>query len=258
MIQDVGFNPLYEKRFDNRVLNRFHLTEDLLSKARAVKVQYDMAMRRLMGQRDIDTEFEIWTGFALSKPRVGSDYKQQEEIGRESSLLKHRFREICYQEAGGSRVFDNIGPFVAAMYKVTQDEVNAALAGEYEDEEHKRQSMPLISFPWIFHWIMGRIATGKVKTTPTINPEAPPITKKTYHTPHGNVEAEPATQIEDGREVHRGEMLRLFDNSPTDRNSDEVSVSSKAENATSGEEVHVEDEDNPMDRMAALMSGARG
>ncbi|KAK1842468.1 suppressor of ascus dominance [Colletotrichum chrysophilum] len=258
MIQDVGFNPLYEKRFDNRVLNRFHLTEDLLSKARAVKVQYDMAMRRLMGQRDIDTEFEIWTGFALSKPRVGSDYKQQEEIGRESSLLKHRFREICYQEAGGSRVFDNIGPFVAAMYKVTQDEVNAALAGEYEDEEHKRQSMPLISFPWIFHWIMGRIATGKVKTTPTINPEAAPITKKTYHAPHGTVEAEPATQIEDGREVHRGEMLRLFDNSPTDRNSDEVSVSSKTEDATGGEEVHVEDEDNPMDRMAALMSGARG
>ncbi|KAF9879374.1 suppressor of ascus dominance [Colletotrichum karsti] len=256
MIQDVGFKPLYEKKFDNRVLDRFELSDDLLSKARAIKVQYDTAMRRLMGQRDIDTEFEIWTGFALSKPRVGSDYKQQEEIGRESSMLKQRFRDICYTEAGG-RTFEDIAPFVAAMYKVTQIEVNAALAEEYEDEEHKRQSMPLITFPWIFHWIMGRIATGKVKTKPTIDPEAAaPTTMKIHAFRRADDEAEPATQIEGGGEVHRGDEVKIFASPTDDNDGDDVSVSSKYEDATGGEEVHVEDEDNAMDLFDKLMGGA--
>ncbi|KAL0937668.1 suppressor of ascus dominance [Colletotrichum truncatum] len=257
MIQDVGFRPLYEKSFDQRILGRYKLSDDLLCKARGIKAQYDTAMRRLMGQRDIETEFEIWTGFVLSKPRIGSDYKQQEDVGRESSMLKQRFRDICYKEIGG-RSFEDIAPFVASMYKVTQDEVNAALKGEYEDEEHRRQSMPLISFPWIFHWIMGRIATGQVKTRPTIDPDAAPLpVRKTHHFRRADDEAEPVTQLDHGRLVHRGELLEVFE-SPTDKDGDEVSVSSRSGDATGGQEIHVEDEESAMDAMDRLMGGAMG
>ncbi|KAF6803018.1 suppressor of ascus dominance [Colletotrichum sojae] len=254
MIKDVGFAPLYEKKFDKRILNRYILDDDMLHKARAVKVQYDMAMRRLMGQRDIETEFEIWTGFPLSKPRIGSDYKQQEDIGRDSAALKQRFRDICYKEAGG-RSFDDIAPFVAAMYKVTEEEVNAALAGEYEDEEHRRQSMPLVSFPWIFHWIMGRIATGQRTAKATIDPEGLNVTKKSHPIRRADDEAELKTHLDNGRVVHQGEMLEVFE-SPTKQDGDEVSASSRYEDTTGGEEIHVEPEENAMDAMDRLMGGA--
>ncbi|KAK1995923.1 RNA dependent RNA polymerase [Colletotrichum falcatum] len=257
MIQDQALDPLYEKTFDNRILNRFTLTDDLLEKARQVKRQYDTSLRRLMSHRDVKTEFEAWTGFVLSRPRVGSDYKQQEDIGRESSALKQRFREICYKEAG-SRNYDDFAPFVAAMYKVTEEEVKAALAEEYEDEEHKRQSMPLISFPWIFHWIMGRIATGHVKIKPTIDPEAQTMAKKSY--PIRRVEGDTVlqeTQLDGGRVVHRGELLEVFE-SPTKGDDGEVSQAATEDaNATGGEEIHVEEE-SAMDAMDRLMSGAMG
>ncbi|EFQ26695.1 RNA dependent RNA polymerase [Colletotrichum graminicola M1.001] len=257
MIQDQALDPLYEKKFDNRILNRFTLTDDLLQKARKVKRQYDTSMRRLMSYRDVKTEFEAWTGFVLSRPRVGSDYKQQEDIGRESAALKQRFREICYNEAG-SRNYDDFAPFVAAMYKVTEEQVNAALAKEYEDEEHKRQSMPLISFPWIFHWIMGRIATGHVKINPTIDPEAQPMTKKAY--PFRRVEGDMVqqeTQLDGGRVVHRGDLLEVFE-SPTKEDDGEVSQAATEDaTATGGEEIHVEEE-SAMDAMDRLMSGAMG
>ncbi|OHX00707.1 RNA dependent RNA polymerase [Colletotrichum incanum] len=256
MVQEQEFNPLYEKKFDNRILNRFNLTDDFLQKARKVKNQYDTSLRRLMSHRDVQTEFEAWTGLVLSKPRVGSDYKQQEDIGRESAALKQRFREICYKEAG-SRNYDDFAPFVAAMYKVTQQQVSAALAEEYEDEGHERQSMPLISFPWIFHWIMGRIATGHVKIKPTVDPEAQSMTNKSY--PVRRVEGDMVqqeTQLDGGRVVHRGELLEVFE-SPTKEDDIEVSQPSESVDATGGEEIHVEEE-SAMDAMDWLMSGAMG
>ncbi|OHF03496.1 RNA-dependent RNA polymerase [Colletotrichum orchidophilum] len=257
MVKEQELNPLYEKKFDGRVLGRFELSEDLLQKARKIKGQYDTALRRLMSHRDVGTEFEAWTGFILSRPRVGSDYKQQEDIGRESAALKQRFREICYAVAG-SRRFEDFAPFVAAMYQVTEQEVNARLAEEYEDEDHKRQSMPLISFPWIFHWIMGRIATGHVKIKPTIDPEAKAIAMKSY--PIRRVETEDTkqqeeTQLDDGRVVHRGDLLEVFE-SPTKKAS-EVSPSPESRGTATGlEEVHVEEEDSAMDAMERLMSSA--
>ncbi|OLN96648.1 RNA-dependent RNA polymerase 1 [Colletotrichum chlorophyti] len=251
MVQEQPLSPLYKTNFDKRVLSRFTLTDEIIEKVGRVKDQYDTAMRRLMSQRDVRTEFEAWTGFLLTRPRVGSDYKQQETVGRESAALKQRFRELCYKEAGG-RDFDQIAPFVAAMYKVTENEVNAALAGEYEDEEHKRQSMPLISFPWIFHWIMGRIATGHIKK-PTINPEAQSTTKKSYiiRRTEGDMEGQ-ETHLDDGRVVHRGDLLEVFER-PVENEADGVSQSSGSGKIIGGEEVHVEAEESAMDAMDRLM-----
>ncbi|TIC96118.1 RNA-dependent RNA polymerase 1 [Colletotrichum higginsianum] len=255
MIQDQSLNPLYGNKFDTRILTRFPLSDEILRKARKVKTQYDTSLRRLMSHRDVQTEFEAWTGFVLSKPRVGSDYKQHEDIGRESSALKQRYREICYKEAG-SRHYDDFAPFVAAMYKVTEEQVNAALAKEYEDEEHKRHSMPLTSFPWIFHWIMGRIATGHVKITPTVDPQAQPMTKKSF--PIRRAEGDTAqqeTQLDDGRVVHRGELLEVF-GSPTKEDDNKVLQPPEGVDTTGGDEIHVEEEESAMDAMDRLMSGA--
>ncbi|KAJ4413019.1 hypothetical protein N0V82_008607 [Gnomoniopsis sp. IMI 355080] len=181
------FTPAYELPFDERILERFELTSEELSKAKEVKAKYDIAMRRLMGQHECPvSEFEIWSTFVLSKPRVGTDYKLAEQIGRDVSSLKDRFRIICGEAVRGvetnSTTFSyggidlaQLDRFVAAMYKVTHEEVQAALAarevpivheeGKIAYNQGEDFSMPLISFPWLFPKELARIANGGVPVT---------------------------------------------------------------------------------------------
>ncbi|ODA78594.1 hypothetical protein RJ55_05976 [Drechmeria coniospora] len=182
--QTIQFLPDWEHAFDQRITGRFELDDGMLEEARRIKRQYDMAVRRILTQHDVETEFELYTGWAMSRPAIGSDYKRQEDLGREYDALKSRFRDMCYEAAGGSGV-KTMERFVAAMYTVTEQEIKIALlehhggasddGGEHEHgkggggregngrgprHELKAKSMPLISFPWIFHRIMIRIATG--------------------------------------------------------------------------------------------------
>lgn len=179
------FAPAFDLPFDNRILERFELTTEELFKAEEVKAKYDTAMRRLMGQHECPiSEFEIWSTFVLSKPRVGTDYKLAEQIGRDVSSLKDRFRILCGEAVRGAEqqatVFSysdidlvQLDRFVAAMYVVTHEEVQAALKARSMpilDEEGNTISedqgqdfpMPLISFPWLFPKELARVANGAV------------------------------------------------------------------------------------------------
>lgn len=169
--QDIEFRPDWDESFDQRILSRVRLDEDILQSARAIKEQYDTSVRRVLRQHNVETEFELWTGFAMSKPVNGTDYKRAEELGSAYETSKHTYRHRCYQAAGGHDP-GKIGPFVAAMYTVTEQEMSTALnnfqrQAEDEDEKsiHPRRpdanSMPLISFPWLFHWILIKLALGK-------------------------------------------------------------------------------------------------
>lgn len=166
----VQFLPHWEQPFDQRITSRFELDDDTLKAARKIKSQYDISVRRILAQHDVATEFELYTGWAMSRPAIGSDYKRQEDLGREYDALKSRFRELCYDAVGGSDP-DKLDRFVAAMYTVTEQEIKIALfehrrgplneAGEIMPERRlEPKSMPLISFPWIFHWVLVRVATG--------------------------------------------------------------------------------------------------
>lgn len=173
------FHAAYEMPFDARILSRYQLEADTLAKASKIKATYDIAMRRLMGQHEAPvTEFEIWSTFILSRPRVGSDYKLQENVGREMAALKLRFRAECMEAVTGNIQTEGFAPassvvnlekldrFVAAMYTVTHNDVRAALRersmpkpnGEGGSEEIQ---MPLISFPWLFHRELARVALGR-------------------------------------------------------------------------------------------------
>lgn len=168
-VETEDFVPQYNPPFDQRILRAYQPDSDMLKTARQLKVQYDTAMKRIMAQMEIGTEFEVYTAFILTRPRIGSDYKWQEEIGIHSDNLKDRFRSACI-EAAGSRDFTILAPFVAAMYRVTWEEMQIALAecsatkmvGGKEVPKRKMlpKFMPLISFPWIFHEVLGRIAMG--------------------------------------------------------------------------------------------------
>jgi RNA-dependent RNA polymerase len=223
-VETVNFAPQYTEPFDRRILRKYTLDDGLLKTVRQVKTQYDTAMRRLMAQQEINTEFEIWSTFVLSRPRVGSDYKLQEEIGRLSEALKEQFRAVCREKAGG-KTFDILGPFVAGMYKVTKEEMDIALAecrstrvvGGREVTKRKMEPrfMPLISFPWLFEKELGRIATGidlsddfdAGLTTLTLNDGK---SRKRQGGGAGVFDMEDFIQQEDGVIVHRGEELELF------------------------------------------------
>lgn len=176
--EDMEWHPAHDKPFDKRILSRYQLDNATMEKASEVKAKYDIAMRRLMGQHEAPvTEFEIWSTFILSKPRVGSDYKLQENVGRDVSALKERFRTLCIDIVKGveqkqSYVSctmadrEKLDQFVAAMYTVTYNQVQAALRDRtmprVDDEgEAVEFQMPLISFPWLFHRELARVALGR-------------------------------------------------------------------------------------------------
>lgn len=218
----VDFKPQYEMPFDPRVLNAYHDDKEILKKARQLKTQYDSAVLRIMAQYGIEAEFEIWTSFLMGKPTGFNEYQGERQIAQISDALKDKFRTACIEAAGGSD-FKNLGPFVAAMYKVTSEEMEFALKEckmfktvggiQVSKREMVPKSMPLISFPWLFPDKLGRIATNS-ESYDLLGLEGPTQQKK--HRPKktaagGVVEEEPEDIIQtaDGV-VHRGELLDLF------------------------------------------------
>ncbi|ELR03192.1 hypothetical protein VC83_02314 [Pseudogymnoascus destructans] len=234
-VESVDFIPHYESPFDKRILRAYPEDRAILKLARQIKSQYDTAMRRIMAQHDIETEFEVWTSFVLSKPRVGSDYKVQEEMGIISSTLKARFKEICVEAAGGSD-FKALGPFATAMYQVTCEELAIALhecrtmktigGRDVPKRKMEPKSMPLMSFPWIFQSVLGRIATGSEPTT-LEDVGLSFVTRNEARAKKPRLAISDEDDHEDYIETadgvtHRGELLDLFRPDAVDSDSDEV------------------------------------
>ena len=245
-VQTVNFVPQWEAPFDKRILRAYNLDDTTLKAARQVKSEYDMAMRRIMAQQEINSEFEVWSTFVLSKPRVGSDYKVQETMATISNGLKDQYRLACLQRAGCTegKDFSKLGPFVAAMYKVTKEELDIALTecrttkiigGRPQPKRKMEQKfMPLISFPWLFDKELGRIATGMEAEDDLAGLNLMPLTLKKDGVSRkrqggGDADVEDfIIQQEDGVIVHRGEELDLF---CPDVESDELSGESDDDEA---------------------------
>ncbi|OBT73729.1 hypothetical protein VF21_07167 [Pseudogymnoascus sp. 05NY08] len=234
-VESVDFIPHYESPFDKRILRAYPEDRATLKTARQIKSQYDTAMRRIMAQHDIETEFEVWTSFVLSKPRVGSDYKVQEEMGIISSTLKARFKDACVEAAGGND-FKALGPFAAAMYQVTCEELAIALhecrtmktigGRDVPKRKMEPKSMPLMSFPWIFQSVLGRIATGSEPTT-LEDVGLSFVTRNEARAKKPRLALSDEDDHEDYIETadgvtHRGELLDLFRPDAVDSDGDEV------------------------------------
>lgn len=261
-VESVNFVPQYESPFDERIIRAYDLDDAVLKTARQLKSKYDTAMRRVMAQHDIKTEFEVWSTFMLSKPRVGSDYKMQEEMAIVSDALKDRFRKVCIEAAGG-KDSEQLLPFVAAMYRVTREEMQIALhqcremkiKGGKEEPKRKMEPkcMPLISFPWLFHDILGRIATGieQREDLENLGFSFMSTTKeKTRKVISGRDESDPDDVVETTEGItHRGELLDLFrTDDDVDSDGDEIEQpyqdhNKETPNHTSGES---ENEGNPL------------
>ncbi|KXJ93761.1 RNA dependent RNA polymerase-domain-containing protein [Microdochium bolleyi] len=156
----ADFLPEYTHSFDRRILQAFDLPEKLMAQAEVLKYQYDAALRDIMTEQRIMTEFEFWSAFVLSKPPTGrSDYNRQEEIGLLRCGLIDQFTDAAY-ELIQSRTSEKLHPFVAACYAVTNRQVQARLHElDAEGQVAMSEDMPFISFPWLFERELGLIAT---------------------------------------------------------------------------------------------------
>ncbi|KAJ5426050.1 hypothetical protein N7465_001120 [Penicillium sp. CMV-2018d] len=168
------FVPKLEKPFDSRILNSplAPASETYMEYARELKAEFDMNMRQIMAQYEINTEFEVWSTFVLRHGFVIRDYKMQEDLGRIVGTLRRGFRHQCYDKVG--RHGGNIPALVIAMYRVTQEQVAAALEARRKEAlqredlsivEVNSTELPLISFPWIFPDVLGDVATGRARQT---------------------------------------------------------------------------------------------
>jgi RNA-dependent RNA polymerase len=165
------FHAAWDLPFDARILGACDPTEQMLQDARDIKVLYDDAIRRIMTQHGITTEFEVYTTFVLEHHQEIGDYKFAEAMGELTSNLKQLHRDLCYEKAGAqNRDWEKLKPFLVAMYQVTAEEVSHALR-ETQTTKMKGgrpvplrnlhfDSMPFMSFPWIFAAELGRIATN--------------------------------------------------------------------------------------------------
>jgi RNA-dependent RNA polymerase len=226
-VERVDFVPHYTAHFDDRVLKVHQPDEALIKLAKGVKKEYDSAIRRIMAQHSIGTEFEVWSTFVLSHNSRTRDYKFHEEIGQLSQSLKDTYRAHCIKTAGG-KDFHLLGPFVVAMYVTTQDEIGEAF-GEVQSNRVENPflagrpltltNMPLMTFPWIFPEIMGRIAQHRggplkvpsMKPSPAINQSPKPIN---WLSKEKSSQLNPVDDIVTLSGVtHRGEVLELFTDS---------------------------------------------
>lgn len=179
VVERIDFQPNLEMPFDARILNSKLVprSDAFLDYAEQLKSEYDAAMLRIMAQFDIKTEFEVWSTFVLSHNCLCRDYKIHEDLGRVAGTLREGFRLHCY-ETVESRMPEDVAPLVVAMYRVTHKQIEAALearrmdadADHLDDQdpldasELREKKLPLISFPWIFHDLLGKIAQGYYET----------------------------------------------------------------------------------------------
>ncbi|KAL7275453.1 hypothetical protein RUND412_001605 [Rhizina undulata] len=175
LVEKVDFVPSYEIKFDTRILNAYTLDKDMLETAKDIKAEYDSAMNRIMAQHEIASEFEVFSTFVLDHSQAAKDFKFHEEIGTISSTLKERFQKVV-REKFAVHDEEEIGPVVAAMYTVTHQELVDArkilhskkLAAKRNSKKdpwaltaEDEKNMPLISFPWLFEDILGKVARRK-------------------------------------------------------------------------------------------------
>ncbi|KAG0637582.1 RNA dependent RNA polymerase-domain-containing protein [Tuber brumale] len=201
-VSKIDFVPALELEFDDRILNAYTLNEGILEVARTIKIRYDAAMRRIMAQHDIHTEFEVISTFIMHHSMTTKDYKFHEDVANICNGLKDTFKKIIF-EVVTSKDDIILGPFIAAMYSVTHQEMakakkkffaakakKAAMraakrangnekaqgkgnipSGAKDLEElaeftiEEARNMPLISFPWLFGRTLGRIANREYPFT---------------------------------------------------------------------------------------------
>ena len=150
-VEKVKFSPKYELQLDPRILKARVPDLRVLRKAAEIKETYDEAIRRIMAQHEIKTEFEVFSTFCLDHSKASKDFKFHEELGMLSRTLQETTMETIIAELGAGD-HESLAPFAVAAYHLVANELaRAKAAADEKEEEYSPDNMPLISFPWVMH-----------------------------------------------------------------------------------------------------------
>ena len=159
-VERANFVPDYDLPFDARIL-RHSQSREMRKMAEDLKQEYDIALQRIMAQHQISTEFEVWSTFVLDHSKASRDFRFHEEIGQLSKTLKDTYFDAIVAAVGG-RDFGHLAPFAVEAYRLTQEQVSSALREIGEGTRTRDpSSMPFISFPWLLHHVLGKIASSE-------------------------------------------------------------------------------------------------
>lgn len=248
----VSFEPAWDIPFDDRILKAYELDSRILALAREVKCEYDEAIRRLMTQHAVKTEFEIWTTFIMEHNYESRDFKIAEELGETMAGLRKQFQDACYETAGTTameRDETKMKLFVAAMYTVTAQEVAQAndecnsrhlAAGRWvPDRERTSEAMPLMSFPWLFRRELGDIAVGRSRPQSTYAPIVPTASLTPLKTtspsistsPDGGVQILDSLPLVEVKEPNRKDSMELLFSDTPAQTSQQVALDGHRSNS---------------------------
>lgn len=241
-VDRVDFHPDFDMPFDKRVLDAgIEISDDIMQFTRELKVDYDLALKRIMAQHEIRTEFEVWSTFVLGHANLSKDYKFHEELGGITKTLKDRFQKECYDKVG-SRDFDHIKPVAVAIYKVTNDEVMAAQAEFRKSNpdtnvKPKPQDLPMISYAWLFPDILGRVAlryfddsaAADERTPAAVKPDMPQnVTKQEGEERMKSEQEREGEQVTSDAEKSNSDTTDWYSIRNKDDNAEDVTVLSDA------------------------------
>jgi RNA-dependent RNA polymerase len=190
MVERVDFSPEHSKSFDSRILLAHKPDSEQLEAARKLKDEYDSALKRIMAQHDIKTEFEVWGAFVLNHNMEKRDYSFAEEVGKLWLAMREHYRKLCTEAAGGQA---GLSHFLVAMYTVTA--------------ESSSEPDSMISFPWLFDQELGAIAVGSGARPPS-HAQAIPLERRRHAVKQ--IPAAEENVMTGAGELAAGDVLELF------------------------------------------------
>lgn len=126
MVDRVSFCPIYDGKFDERILHAFPLNqlEEWFEFATTMKSKYDGAIRRIMLQHEIGSEIEVVTCFVLAHSPGKNDYKYHEEIGALFQNIRSIIKEDVEKHLQSKKAYElDAAKFAAASYHITWEGV---------------------------------------------------------------------------------------------------------------------------------------
>lgn len=250
-VEKIHFVPDLSIPFDSRILkcDLVPASETFMDFAMQLKTEYDAVMLRIMAQFEIKTEFEVWSTFVLNHSRIVKDYKLHEELGSITETLRDGFRQQCFDRVKG-RSLEDVAPLVVAMYRVTHEVVTKALAERHEsalfvddDSSHnasdeldinsnasnEKADLPLISFPWIFHEYLGKIAMGEFNNDRLMAYQSGKISGKIYT--HAEVKPLLLDQEQEVTDIASAHLVKMISNAGV-HNRGDIEINVKEDLAT--------------------------
>ncbi|KAJ8102850.1 RNA dependent RNA polymerase-domain-containing protein [Lipomyces tetrasporus] len=103
-VQDVVFKPDIGEKFDSRLFDSEYVSDDreLRQLVDNIKRDYDYKVFRMMQQRGIESEFEVFTAYVLKYDSAGhnKDYKYWEEVTQQFTAISDMIKKKVYDAIG--------------------------------------------------------------------------------------------------------------------------------------------------------------